>query len=414
MLAAGLLAGAPSARGEAAGEGRERAAIRAADLVDFIGVNTHVAYTDSRYADARKVVEALGYIGVTRVRDSIPNPSLPGNGWYNYPTLAQAGIRFNLVAGGNDVDLKATVERLEQLEQRAPGAVAAVEGPNEYNNWPFPFEGRTGNDAAVAFQNGLDARLRGSRLLDRVPFYNLTTWPPAFGRYDLLTVHIYPKHGEQPRAVMAHEVRKFAHDGRFFPASLTEIGYYTLQKKIGWGGVDDVTQARLTLNTLLVAKQMGFASVYLYELLDAYPDPGNTEVERHFGLFSSDYAPKPAATALRRLTAALADPGEDRHRFAPARRRYTLETEGAFDILACEKSTRETVLVVWDERPVWDADALAPRPVPEQPVRLVLGEARQVLSVTDLVTGEALPAPPQPSDGLTLPMRGNPVAVVVR
>lgn len=407
--------GLTSRRGNAEIAERAIVTLRASEMVDSIGVNTHLAYTDSRYADAGKVIEALRYIGVGRVRDAIPNASIPGNGWYNYPPVAGAGIAFDLVAGGNDVEIDKTIARIEQLEKQFPGAIASVEGPNEYNNWPFEFAGSKGNDAAVAFQNALDARLRTTPLLKHVPLYNLTTWPPAFGRYDLLSIHIYPKNGEQPRSTFAYEIKKFSHDGKFFPAALTEIGFYTLQKKIGWGGVDAITQARLTLNTLLIAKQIGFSTTYLYELLDAYPDPAETEVERHFGLFTADYAPKPAAEALRRLTAALADPGPNRRSFTPDAHRVTLRAEDdRIASLAFRKSTGETVFLLWDEREIWNADTLTPRQSADLPVRLAFDGPRRILSVTDAITGEALDKPGNASDSLGVTMRGNPVLIVTQ
>ncbi|MET7245584.1 hypothetical protein ABZT49_19730 [Methylobacterium sp. EM32] len=409
----GLLAALAALPGAARAEVPDIAAVRAADVLDFLGVNTHIAYTDSRYADPGKIIEALRFLGIRQVRDSIPNPAVPGNGWYNYPTVAQAGIRFNFLAGSGEVDLKDAITRLEQFEQQAPGAIVSVEGPNEYNNWPFPFNGRTGNEAAVEFQNGLDAGLRKSPLLKHIPMYNLTTWPPAFGRYDQLTIHVYPKGGEQPRAAIDQDVEKFSHDGRFFPASLTEIGYYTLQKRLGWGGVDALTQARLTLNTVILTKQMGFSSIYLYELFDAYPDPEEVEVERHFGLFTADYAPKPAAEALRRFTVALDDQDDGARSFTPEIVRVGLDVTGAH-LLVCQRSSGEFVIALADERPVWDREALAPLAVPDRPVKVSLDRPRLVVSATDAITGEALPVPEGPVNEIPVTLRGNAILLVMK
>ena len=60
---------------------------------------------------------------------------------------------------------------------------------------------------------------------------------------------------------------------------------------------------------MLDAVAQGVPATYLYELLDEWPDPNNTDREQHFGLFNNDGTPKQAAAALHNLTTILADPG---------------------------------------------------------------------------------------------------------
>jgi len=48
---------------------------------------------------------------------------------------------------------------------------------------------------------------------------------------------------------------------------------------------------------------------FTYEFLDLFPDPGKTDMERHFGLLRSDGAPKPVFHAVKNLIAILKDPG---------------------------------------------------------------------------------------------------------
>ncbi len=91
---------------------------------------------------------------------------------------------------------------------------------------------------------------------------------------------------------------------------LTEAGYYSLPGGGSWGGVDLTTQAKpRLLNLLFDAAKLGVSRTYLYQLLDAYPDPSNTDMEKHFGLFDINNKPKPVAAAIHNLTTILADSG---------------------------------------------------------------------------------------------------------
>ena len=76
-----------------------------------------------------------------------------------------------------------------------------------------------------------------------------------------------------------------------------------------YSGVDQTVQAKYTLDTLMDAYKDGVSATYLYELLDDYPDPGNTNAQYHFGLFNSDGTPKLAASAIHNLTAISERPG---------------------------------------------------------------------------------------------------------
>jgi hypothetical protein len=57
----------------------------------------------------------------------------------------------------------------------------------------------------------------------------------------------------------------------------------------------------------------GMAKAYKYELLDLKPDPGFTDMERHFGLVRTNGVPKPSFYALKNLLHLLADPGQPEH-----------------------------------------------------------------------------------------------------
>lgn len=343
-------------------------ALSSQDFANRIGVNTHIHYTDGGYADVPKTIDALRYLGVRNLRDSVPDPSLPGGGGYNFDKFADQGFKFDFVVSPS-LPLSKTLSLLETFARAHPHAIAAVEGPNEVNNWPVSYKGETGSKAAVDYQADLYAAIKDNPLLSALPVYNLTSWPELIGKSDVYNAHSYPPKGEQPEDHVKNVVRQLHKLDHLKSAVITEVGYYTLPGKGTWGGVDDATQAKLSLNLILDSIGMGISRVYLYQLLDAYPDPSNNEMEKHFGLFDIDYRPKPAASAIHNLlqTVAANDPA------TPGAKRATPSlTVSAGDLnvkrLLLDGDQKVSTLILWDERKIWDSEKNAPLPVPASEV----------------------------------------------
>jgi hypothetical protein len=84
---------------------------------------------------------------------------------------------------------------------------------------------------------------------------------------------------------------------------VTEAGYYTMPDN--QYGVNNDVQARYILDMIMDSVSQGLHGLYIYELCDDASDPNDTNVQDHFGLFNSDYTPKPAATAIANLTSIL-------------------------------------------------------------------------------------------------------------
>ncbi len=91
------------------------------------------------------------------------------------------------------------------------------------------------------------------------------------------------------------------------PVIATETGYHTTPNNPD--GVDLATQAKYTLSLLFDAYNAGLARVYLFELADEQADPAGTNADFHYGLYNSDWSPKPAATAVHNLMTLLTDHG---------------------------------------------------------------------------------------------------------
>ena len=166
---------------------------------------------------------------------------------------------------------------------------------------------------------------------------------------------------------------------------ITETGYYTLPQSREWGGVDEQTQAKELLTLYFDAAKQGVSVTYVYQLLDAYPDPNGNNLEAHFGLFRLGNTAKPAVEAIHNLTRFLADVGT-----APRSLVYRLDRLPATgNSLLLNKADGSFILAVWNEAPVWDAARLMPLNPSPVDVTVTLGSAASV-DAYDPLTGVTL------------------------
>jgi Ca2+-binding RTX toxin-like protein len=360
--------------------------IRSADFIDSLGVNVHVEYTNSKYADAINVVSNLRYLGIDNVRDHTLNPA--NDGQASYQKLADAGIKFNMLVSPSQ-PLDQAMADLARFATANPGAVASIEGPNEINNFPISYKGASGLAAGKLFQTDLFHAANASTALANIPILNLTgTWQVTSG-FDYNNVHPYTPRGDQPLQALQQAVANQG-GGSGAKVMVTEAGYYTLPNDtIGWGGVDQATQAKETLNLTLDAAKLGIPRTYLYELLDPWTDPTGDHMQRHFGLFDINNQPKVAATALHNLTTILADHGASAETFAPTTLNYTVSgLPKTGSTLLMQKSSGQFELVVWNEPDIWDEAHHKAIAVPSSAVSVALGKVYDTVSIYDPLHGE--------------------------
>lgn len=380
---------------------------RANDFVNSIGVQAHVGYTDGKYLNVQNVISDLNYLGLDLVRANNLNPAFDWIGQVHYHTLAEAGIRFNLVVSGNKA-VDWSLELIESFELRHPGAIAGIEGPNEINNWPMTYEGQTGAAAANAFQKDLFAAVKSNATLSQAEVFSFTGGE-ADGNFTSRALHPYPKIGNQPLAALQKALGFAPSDSS---VSFTEFGYQTLPSSAS--GVDDATQARLILNGIFDAKKLGVETIYLYELLDAYADPTGAYGGRHYGLFDIDNKPKPVATAIHNLTTILNDQGAEADSFIPGELSYSisgLPETGSTMLL--QKSGGVFDLVVWNEPDIWDEVAHRAIPAAVAPTVLTFGVTYAEVRVYDPLLGSDPIFTAHNASQITLQLTDHPLIVEV-
>jgi len=343
----------------------------------------HMEYRDSDYADVPSALAALKYLGVNLVRDAAPDPY--NQAMASYIPLARAGVRFDLIVNGGEIST--AVSGLTVLEDRYAGAVHSIEGPNEINNHAsFSFDGLTDRHrAATAYQTALYTAVKTNPILKAVPVLAFTDYPATPGPCDVANFHSYPDGRGPAGARLTEDADEALTITPGKPLVDTEFGYFTQPVK---GALSQRAQARLILSGLLDNFARGVRETYLYQLLDAYPDPAATDNQKHFGLFDSNHRPKTAAQMLRRLIQMLHDTGSAARSFPIRFEGVTIQgLPATAKTLMIEKASGETLIAVWNETPVWDATREVDLEGPKANLKLETTAPRRSASIIDLVDG---------------------------
>ncbi len=366
-----------------------KAARRAADFLNSIGVCTHITQGED---DPVKVAECLTFTGIRAIRDDGPGNPATLQSFISVHRRSPAKIDLLPRTG----DIAASLTQYETLA--AAGALLAVEGPNEPNNFKVTYKGETSSNKTsmptALFQRDLYAAVRTDPKLAGIPVFHSSeaggsepdncglqflTIPTGAGTLlpdgtkfaDYANTHNYVC-GHGLKGITEDNIAWNAEDptlngtwdglwveyghtwwgGGFngytreqletLPRVTTETGWNT---QTGAGGNDtaitEEEQGKLFLNLYLAAFKRNWSYTFIYMLHDS-------PVQGMWGLVHKDYSPKLSATYLHNLTTILADKSAA---FEPGRTTYTIPNQPAtvHDLLL-QKSNGTFELVVWDEQ----------------------------------------------------------------
>jgi hypothetical protein len=387
-------------------------------FLESLGVGVHMSYTDGAYANASQAISDLAYLGIHQVRDGTPNPN-GGIPYRNYrdsiTALVNAGNRFSFFVGVGSIPV--SLQQIAEIERAHPGAVIAIEGPNEINNWPIVYNSLKGDAAGQAFQHDLYAAVKADKTLGHLPVYYFTGGEKIDlrehpGLADYANGHPYPYQGHAPGPRITGEFDKLF--GMPYPRVITEAGYYNQPANPYGSGVDDATQAKLTLDLLLSAFSQGVSKTFLYQLRSAYPDPNGKDTDGEYGLFKLDNSPKPVATAIHNLTTILAPPATAAHDFAPGTLRYTLDgLPATANTMLLQRADHDYMLVVWAEPPIWNEGTHQPIQAPTTSVTVSFPAKLKSIRVFDPLTGTSAIQDHHDVETVHVPVSDHPVFVEV-
>ena len=374
-----LLLAAAACLPRAAGAPGPTVALKAVDFLNSLGVCTHVA---QGVDDSSKSAACLAFAGLRNLRDDGSLAHVPD--WISI--FKQSGVRTCLLTNHNVAD---TLTMAEQL--KAAGALLAVEGPNEPNNWAVTYEGQTSGFNTTSlpiahFQRDLYRAVKADPVLAGTPVFQSSeaggaekdnaglqflTIPGGAGALlpdgtrfaDYANTHNYVC-GHSGNLVdnvcwnATDPTLNADWDGLYGEYGLTWHGKFngytrdqlaTLPRvctETGWttrgkGSISEEQQGRVFLNLYLDGFKRGWKYTFIYMLRD---DP----VQGYWGLFDTNYQPKVSGNYLHNMTTILADKGSPA---SPRKLAYSLPGAPAtvHDLLL-QKSDGTFALAVWDER----------------------------------------------------------------
>lgn len=420
-----VFAAAATALEAPAAAGPAPSAVSARSVSSFInslGVGAHIDSGSAQWTNAPLLLQQLDYLGISNVRDGTPfDYALP-----TFITLAQAGIRFNLLEANvysfdqtGIVNAQIDVARAHQLEAAVPGSVISFEGTNEYttNHYLLNGSGSFGNLGwGLQDAQQLQLAVRADPLFADTPILapsavQLDSLPNFSAYVDGANAHIYGNVGEQLQDRIVNSVRFAQASAPGEPVYITEIGVSTSgYGSSTWGVTDEDTQAIINLNALLGGYHAGAAMTFIYELMDE-PYASNLQ-EQHFGLFHADGTPKPAATAIGNLTHILADDGTGTAPLGSLA--YSLDglPAGASSFLL-QKSNGAFDLVVWNGRATLYDGTQEVTP-PATTVTLNLAQAAASIQLFDPVLGAAAQVNYANASSASFALGADPIIVEVR
>ena len=414
---------------------------QADDVVESIGVNTHLGYTDTPYNDFATVRQRLDELGIRYIRDgvSLRRPDV----YERLRELAADGIGLDAIAGDplQRWNIGTIDEQLDLIEDELSSAVVSIEGPNEYDlqgdpDWVGVLRGYT-----QQLWEGVKARpalaklpVLGPSIVAREGMAlvgDLSPWT------DFGNTHTYLS-GAMPEtaSIWDGELTAAARNSGNQPVQVTETGYHNgINGTVGHQPASERAAGIYMPRLFLDDFRRGIARSFSYELLDQREDPSKTDIEAAFGLLRNDFSKKPAALAIERLIGLLSDRGPA---FVPGELAYSLEgAPPTTEQLLLQKRDGSFYLVLWNKVSVWDQATrtdLDPPVVPitvdlEQPVasaevfepnvaatpvtsaanpdKLALGLSAQV-SVIELTPRPTPPSEPTPVPPIPTPPAPGP------
>jgi hypothetical protein len=249
------------------------AAKRADEIVNSIGVNTHLSYFQSPYGKGFSsiVKPRLVALGVRHLRDE--GAVVSDNGWMNLyygrmKELSASGMRFALTLKPGPSGSYSNLDHWGRMMSYAAPVVENVSGLNEHD-----LSGRANWAAEVrAFQQALWNKARSDARTRNMPVFGPSLGRPGnaplvgdiSGYLNYSAINPYPG-GAVPNASIDYHRTKLQPMTRTRPFVATETGYHTATS---WTGahppVSEAAQGRYTPRLVFEFYQAGIPRTYMY------------------------------------------------------------------------------------------------------------------------------------------------------
>lgn len=354
-------------------------AARSTDFTDTVGINLHINYFNTAYGDWNSVKQKLAELHIKQVR---------GSSYWNFAEadrrqdeLRAMGIHVNMILDAGNFN-----EQVAYLKTKPSGFVSGVESLNEPDCFLVKENPSGWVEETRRLQADAYTALKQDPALGNIPVlstsYCRSNTNGLVGDlsqyYDYINAHPYPGGlaPEDRTAASVDEIRK-AYGTK--PMSATETGYHTAVQFVDGGGVSEQAAATYIPRLYLTYYQAGFKRTYLYELLEQRPGTWITATfdrDNHFGLYRSNFTPKPAADTVRRMMTLLSD--DSTREFSPGRLDYTISGDtNNLQQQLFQKSNGLYYLVLWRKDTIWNVATRSAITVPAKPLRVNLKQSAQ-------------------------------------
>jgi hypothetical protein len=436
---------------------------RSQDVVNAIGVNTHLIYGGSGYTNTQAVLQALQWLGLNNVREGVPISQPNDPRLQPYKILLGAGVKMTMVAppdnppnAGFPSVMAAISATLQRLVAAYPGQITGVEGLNEpdlqNDGYIFKYKALSGAAAVAQYQIDLYATIKGVPSTAGIPVWEFSLNSPPYNQlmyesvysankavlaaFDLANRGVYPgtwspEWGLRGTLTNCLDV---AFNGKTFssgpytpqltnrPMVTKELGLTSSATQPNKMGLPDyVTQAKILPSTLYDALITGATHADIYELADVFADPTMTIVNNHFGLYDNSFKPKPVATVLHNTIARLTDTSSNATTFTPTTLNVsiyqfplfspgTAGTGSGYSLISQQANGTYNVLV-WYEPLLWNNATNQPLPAPAPvPIKMYLSATCKTSSVYDPLTDTTVAGPSNASQ-IPVALPDHPVLV---
>lgn len=358
--------------------GKAQTVVQADQFVDSVGINIHLHYTNTLYANFPFVESSVQALGVRHFRDGVYTDT-----WRTYENevnaLADNGIKGIFITSPSQ-----TVAQIQAFESLVPQAVEGLENPNEYDNsgvtnWYTVLQNYAPVVQQAATTGSYRPQVIGPSLVKPTSYSTLgslssnlqygnvhdyKSWlnPGTPGYYGWG----YSNYLSTPWALSME-----TNTAGTLPVIATETGYTNQTNNNNY--VPQSIAAVYMPRTLLEQYRNGIKRSYLYELISC----GGED----YGLIDSGGTRKPAFGAVANLLTLLSDPGPS---FTTAS--FPLSISGLnsnVHSMLFEKRNGTYYLAIWIELPRYSESSGYPGTavsVTPVPLTISLGKAVQSAS----------------------------------
>jgi hypothetical protein len=386
------------------------AAIPTNNFLRSIGANSAIA---SRGETLEKTIALMKYTGIRWIRSGYEG-DVKIEDYLKLHKETGVCFSYGLMSGGTDIPRLLTDAR----KLAAVGALVAIEGSNEPNNWPLNYQGEKGGKdlswvAVAKLHRDLYSAVKSDNLLKNYPVWALcengaqtdnvglqfleipkgagTLMPDGTKYADFATCHNYFLHVANP-TLYDNQTWNAADPGPlckvdglygnygltwrnkfkgYTNAQLENLPRVTTETGMAIEGArTEEKQARLYLNLYLAQFKRNWSYTSMYLLRDRSDEDGN----QSFGFYKPDYTPRKSAVYMHNFTTILADNGSTNKKASLS---YELANrpETVHDLLLLN-SNGKFQLVIWAEK-VSGSDE----------VTINLGKKTALLKIYDPVSG---------------------------